>query len=237
MTELEKMQRAQMYIDKMANGINPLDETSVADDDLINNVRISRCLFYVSDILKQVIENGGNVSRKKEKKAPFNITPKQIQSFSYSDTPLTVSEIARRIDEIANDGSMKRFSYKYITDFLISTDLLKSVTKEDGKKEKRPTPSGMSMGIITEKRINDNGEYNIVLYNETAQHFIIDNIYAIIEIGNEIDDNHGRAWSEKDTKTLIDLYQKDTTIAEIALVLKRTRDAIRSRLKKLGYTV
>ena len=29
------------------------------EDDVINNVRISRCLFYVSDVLRQVIENGG----------------------------------------------------------------------------------------------------------------------------------------------------------------------------------
>ena len=45
MTELEIMQRAKAYIDQLANGINPIDGTSVADSDVINNVRISRCLF------------------------------------------------------------------------------------------------------------------------------------------------------------------------------------------------
>lgn len=55
MTELEKMQRAKMYIDRLANGINPIDDAPAADSDIINNVRISRCLFYVSDILGQVI--------------------------------------------------------------------------------------------------------------------------------------------------------------------------------------
>ena len=58
MTELETLTRAQMYIEKMANGINPLDGTAVKDDDLLNNIRISRCLFFVSDTLKKVIENG-----------------------------------------------------------------------------------------------------------------------------------------------------------------------------------
>lgn len=43
MTELEILQRAKMYIDKMAKGINPLDDTAVKDDDIIKNVRISRC--------------------------------------------------------------------------------------------------------------------------------------------------------------------------------------------------
>ena len=59
MTELEVMQRAKMYIDKLANGINPIDDTAVSENDVINNVRLSRCFFYVSEILRQVIENGG----------------------------------------------------------------------------------------------------------------------------------------------------------------------------------
>ena len=71
MTELEIMQRAKAYIDQLANGINPIDGTSVADSDVINNVRISRCLFYVSDILKRVIDNGGSISKKKVAKGPF----------------------------------------------------------------------------------------------------------------------------------------------------------------------
>lgn len=33
MTELEIMQRAKAYIDQLANGINPIDGTSVADSD------------------------------------------------------------------------------------------------------------------------------------------------------------------------------------------------------------
>ena len=68
MTELEKIERARMYMDKLANGINPIDDTMVPDEDIINNVRLSRCFFYVSDILRQVIENGGISSTEKPKK-------------------------------------------------------------------------------------------------------------------------------------------------------------------------
>lgn len=71
MTELEKMQRAKMYIDKLANGINPLNDLPAAESDVINNIRISRCLFYVSDILRQVIESNGVQSKEKSGKEPF----------------------------------------------------------------------------------------------------------------------------------------------------------------------
>lgn len=36
MTELETIQRAKMYMDKLANGINPIDDTRVPEDDTIN---------------------------------------------------------------------------------------------------------------------------------------------------------------------------------------------------------
>ena len=59
MTELEKIEYTKAFIDKLANGINPLDDTPIPEGDIANNVRLSRCFFYVSDILRQVIENGG----------------------------------------------------------------------------------------------------------------------------------------------------------------------------------
>ena len=45
MTELETLERAKMYIDKLANGVNPLDDSTVPENDIVNNIRLSRCFF------------------------------------------------------------------------------------------------------------------------------------------------------------------------------------------------
>ena len=63
MTELEIMQRAKMYLDKLAQGIDPISGDEVPEDSVLNNVRLARCFFYVSGILQQVIDNGGTVVR------------------------------------------------------------------------------------------------------------------------------------------------------------------------------
>lgn len=42
MTELETIAHAKSYLEKMANGINPLTGEAVPETDLINQVRISR---------------------------------------------------------------------------------------------------------------------------------------------------------------------------------------------------
>ena len=49
--DTELLKRAKHYIDDMSKGINPISKAKVSKDDLINNPRISKCLFYVSCIL------------------------------------------------------------------------------------------------------------------------------------------------------------------------------------------
>lgn len=61
---IELLKHAKGYIEKMANGINPLTDEKIPDNELINNVRISRCLFYVNDILGEILENSGTMNKK-----------------------------------------------------------------------------------------------------------------------------------------------------------------------------
>ena len=52
----------------------------------------------------------------------------------------------------------------------------------DGKTTKRPTEQGNSIGISTEVRTGQRGEYTVVVYNKEAQTFIVDNLEAIITL-------------------------------------------------------
>ena len=116
MTELEKIERAKMYMDKLANGINPIDGTMAPDDDLINNVRLSRCFFFVSDVLRQVIENGGTKSavNEKLKKLPLEIPMEKRSQFAYSEVPIPASEIAKRINALADNDTMQKLTYSHM---------------------------------------------------------------------------------------------------------------------------
>ena len=51
MDERDKILMAQDWVRKLANGINPLTGNAVKEDDVVNNVHISRCLFYVADLI------------------------------------------------------------------------------------------------------------------------------------------------------------------------------------------
>ena len=183
MTELEKIAYAKTYIEKLANGINPLTDQPVSDADSINNVRISRCLFYVSDLLRQIVENGG-VSRIKTKtaKVPFQLDYEARKNFRYSETPIPISEITRRINELIQSEDMKKLNYKSISDWLIQAGFLVLVTNDDGSTTRKPTDNGIQMGITLEQRQGQNRVYAVVVYNKVVQQFILDNLDAAIEL-------------------------------------------------------
>lgn len=120
MTELETMQRAKQYIDKLANGIDPLSDEYIKDDSVINNVRISRCLFYVSNVLQNVIDNGGVVSKTvMPQKLPFSITDEQCARILITQDPVGVSIISKRIGEVL-DENVKTIPATHIANWLNS---------------------------------------------------------------------------------------------------------------------
>ena len=105
MTELEKIAYAKSFIDKLANGINPLDDTPIPEGDIANHVRLSRCFFYVSSILQKEIEREGRkiTKAKKATRLPFSITPEQLEQFEYSPMPITVSAMGRKINWLVKE--------------------------------------------------------------------------------------------------------------------------------------
>lgn len=239
MTELEKLQRAKMYIDKLANGINPLDDLPVGDSDVINNLRISRCLFYISDILRQVIENNGVKRKVKAAKSTFSIPAGRMEKFKFSNMPISISEITKRLNDLADLNTCKKLKHTDITSWLIKIDALKAYPTSDGKTVKKPTEKGETLGISTEMRVGSNGEYIVVIYNRMAQQFILDNIENIIAAISDKSvvkpENQGLPWTPDHEECLIDLFRKDVPVSEIAVTLMRTEAGVRARLKRMGF--
>ena len=182
MTELEKIAYAKTYIEKLANGVNPVTGQVVPDGDVINNVKISRCLFYVSDLLRQMIEEKALSQPKgKSAKQPFQLDYEARKQFRYSESPIPISEIAKRINELIPIEKMQKLSYKYLLDWLIESDVLEVIPDANGKMARNPTRNGTILGITLEHRESPRGPYSVIVYNLEAQKFILDNLDGVIE--------------------------------------------------------
>ena len=97
LNESEKLLKAKSYLDKLANGINPITNELASENDTINNIHISWCLFYVSDVLRNLIENNNNPQKKKNSKISFSVTPQQLADYVFDDNPITVTEITKSL--------------------------------------------------------------------------------------------------------------------------------------------
>lgn len=234
MTELEKIERAKMYMDKLANGIDPISDTAAPDGDIINNIQLSRCFFFVSDVLRQVIENGGITPPPKEKLIPFAISGEKLAGFEFSERPIPISEIAKRINALSDCGNMLQMKYSVITNWLVEQGFLSAGFSSNGQRTKRPTRKGMETGIVVEDRVSSQGPYQVVVYNSEAQRLIIDHFDDILRAENANGSMQGQMWTQAQDERLVDLFQKGVPDSGIAAELKRSTSSIQSRLKKLG---
>ena len=178
MTELEKMRHAHNYILSLANGIDPVTSEELPNDTCLNNVNLSRCFFYVADVLKQVIDNGGNVGSYKG--GEFILTDDFRARLSVNANSVQITEFAKPINELAVEVGMKKIPVTAFTNWLVEKGFLAEHVY-NGSKRKEPTQDGEKLGITAEERTNQYGTYKAVLYSQNVQQFLLDNLDEIVE--------------------------------------------------------
>lgn len=178
MTELETMQRAKMYMDKLAQGIDPISGLSFPEDSALNNVRLARCFFYVSGILEQVIANGGHVGV--TEKTEFSIMPEQLAKVEIVPRPIRITEFANALYRAVEDPGMKKPNVVRVANWLTAKGFLMKELGPDGKNRRVPTAEGIRLGLSTQMRSSPEGEYLAVYYNDHAQRFLLDHLDSIL---------------------------------------------------------
>ena len=186
MTELEKLRYAKAFIDKLADGMDPISGETLPGDTILNNVNLSRCFYYVSNVLRQVIENDGVSAKQIHKKAilpPFSLTHDMRDQIEITATPTMIRHFTDRINGLIDDSVMGKLKVTAFTTWLVDNGFLCEEIIND-KKRKRPTKSGEEIGIIPELRDGQYGGYLAILYNESAQRYLVSNLDSIIAISN-----------------------------------------------------
>ena len=186
MTESERIAYAKSFIDKLAHGINPLDDAPIPDGDITKNIRLVRCFVYVSKILEKAIERERKqeIKAKKKERLPFTITPEQLQRFEYSVTPISVSDMGKRINRLVSEDieemKMAKFPYRKINYWLHDIGMIEWQEWSNGKRKRFPTAEGEAIGLVWEIRENYGRKSPVVYLSEETQHFIIDNMEAVM---------------------------------------------------------
>ena len=186
MTNLEKLSNAKDYMDKLSNGINPVSDEMLTKDALLGNIDLSRCFFFVSDVLRQIIENGGVIGNRRQnysKLEPFNLSDEQREKIEITENPAMIRRFIESINSLIDAETMRKLKVTAVTKWLVDNGLL-SEEIFDEKKRKKPTKKGEKLGIYSEQRESFRGSYLAILYKESAQRHILENLNEIIAISN-----------------------------------------------------
>ena len=189
------LERAEMYLRKLSCGVNPLTEETLPEGDTCRQERISKCLLYVADYLQQIVcpkpkaakvEKQEKPKRKREfANQELALTEETLAKFEFSEEPLSLSGIVRRVNALIPEGSgMMPLMYADVAEVLTQEGYLQKQEGVAGKETNLPTPQGEEKGFVRAEA-DIRGHFSIYTKcNVYAQKFVIENIQKAVAQAN-----------------------------------------------------
>ncbi len=200
--EIKILERAEMYLRALSCGVNPLSEETLPEGDVCRQERISKCLAYVADYLKQKVMPAMERSEKQALPKPTKtlkprvvreqatkelvLTPEMLSKFEVSAEPVSVSGFIRRLNFLVpQDSGMIPLVYADVAEVLSREGVLLKEENDKGKDLNLPTPHGEELGFVRVEA-DIRGHHSIYTKcNVDAQKFILDNIDKCVAQANE----------------------------------------------------
>ena len=97
--DLKKLETAILYIQRIAEGKNPVNNVAADEDSILNNPNVIRCMYFAKEVLEEVKKNNGYIGKKKSKKDMLKFPVGSLASFQYrEDKPIT--KFVEHVEEI-----------------------------------------------------------------------------------------------------------------------------------------
>jgi len=179
--DMKKLETAIVYLQRIADGNNPINNLPADEDSVLNNPNIIRCMFFVKEVLEEVKRNNGYIGKKSKKSDKTDFPIGVLASFSYQEDK-AISKFVEQINELVDENVYKKVNYKSITQWLkLNGFLQEQYSQEFDKAITLPTEKGSQIGIRAERRNSSRGiEYMLVIYGKQAQEYIVKNMEKII---------------------------------------------------------
>ena len=173
---IEKLQHLNKYISKLSQGIDPLTGELFPEDTILNNKNIRDCFNDIRLLLEEQIRIIGD--------SRFDFSSKldnKERLITLSDEPVPIGIFISFINEIS-PSNKRRIRPSEITSWLVKEGILEEYTHADGKVFKKITSKSADFGITSLAKESPSGrKYEVMLYNQDAQRYIMEHINEIIK--------------------------------------------------------
>lgn len=177
--EKEKIIKANEILNKMANGVNPVNGKPIDVDCFLHDPRMIRCLFFVQQVLDKVIDNEINIGDRKP--AKFVITAEEKSRIKFPEEKIGINQFARCVNSVIDLNLSSKITGVQINKQLKKMGILGEEPLENGKKRTVIKDDSYKYGIETEKRNYNGNEYDMVCFNDIGKKFLLDNLEKILQ--------------------------------------------------------
>lgn len=179
--DMRKLETAIVYVQRITDGNNPVNNMPAEEDSVLNNPNVIRCMYFVKEVLEGVKKNNGYIGKKPRKRDKSEFPLEALAAFVYREDK-AISKFVQQLNELVDEDMYRKLSYKPISQWLKANGFLaEEYSQEFNKTITLPTEKGHEIGIRTERRTSSgSGDYMIVLYGKQAQEYLVHNMEAIL---------------------------------------------------------
>ena len=233
--DLKHVPRAKAYMDALANGIDPISGEVIPEGEVVRQERLMNCFHYISDVLEEVLRVDAT-KKQPSAEQPFQPHLLDYSGFSLSETPITISELVKRINDCRPEY-MQKLKRTGVVNWLVEQRYIQRV-EINGRSCVRLGERSADIGLSEETRFGEDGRtFTVVVYPKGAQQLILEHLAAIVQTETYAKPrgraNKGKPWTKDEEMRLQSLLEANTPIRDIAVELQRTQRAIEMRIEKM----
>lgn len=175
---IEKLTRAREILSHMAEGVNPLNGKPIDEKDFVHNPEIVRCFFYLSEVLKDVVESESRSYKKKL--VSFSINEEEKRMVKLPEGKIGISDFAKCVNQVINPFKSKKLTGVELNRQLKKMGILSEGEADNGSTRTVTNEKSGEYGIESEARSYNGRQYEAVLFNEQGKRFLLDNLEKIM---------------------------------------------------------
>ncbi|KAB3529393.1 hypothetical protein [Alkaliphilus serpentinus] len=175
--DFERIDKAKLILEKIAKGVNPVTGEQIENDSFLNDPRVIRCFYFVTEILDNVRKGAYNSG----KNTKFIITPEQKGMVEFPANNIGVNEFSKHVNACLDLSISKKLSGTELNKRLKKLGILSEEKTEESKTRTITNEKSKEYGFESEKRSFNGVEYEMVVINDKGKNYLLENIEAIME--------------------------------------------------------
>ncbi len=151
--DLKKLETAIIYVQRIADGYDPVDNRPAEEESVLNSPDVVRCMFFIKDVLEAVRRNDGLIGKAKGKAPKEHFPYEVLNEFCYRED-LSITYLLAQIHLPLEGRNIKKISLQTVTRWLkIAGYLTEEFSQEVGKIATVPTEKGKNLEAIVDGKI------------------------------------------------------------------------------------